>query len=119
MGINPIFWTQTTDIIRSALFIIAGFEALSIALLYLFGYQKMKPSKIIGAMVALFFVLGVYFVVNSIVPLANSFRPDLHGVVVLVLIPLLICVIITLEKFRTETMCDQKTLAQKDDPKTV
>ncbi len=110
---------KALDVIRFGLFVMAGFEALTVAYLYRFGYNKFRPSKIIGAMIAFFGSLGLFFVYNSLAPLAVSFRPDLHTAVVVILMLPLGGVIYYLDHFRTESMKEQKKTEQTDDIKKV
>ena len=56
-------------VVRSAIYLWVGIEALFLHYLYNYGYQKFKPTPIIQTLQLFFFFLGAFFVSTAFIPL--------------------------------------------------
>jgi predicted transporter len=91
---------DATDLVRSVLYIWASFEAFLLAYLYHFGYDKLKKTPIIGALKGIFFILGLYFVFLSLLPILKVFNKEVWEIAVPLLTIPLFFIIYCLRKFR-------------------
>jgi len=102
------FLTEAISVLRFGLYIFIAVECMSIFILYKYGYQRHAPSPIIKALSNIFLFSGIFFVVASLLPLANSFRGDLYTLVSISVLIMGVFMVIFLDIFRTESMKDQK-----------
>ena len=56
-------------VMRSAIYLWVGVEALFLHYLYNYGYEKFKPTPIINMLQLFFFFLGTYFISTAFLPL--------------------------------------------------
>jgi hypothetical protein len=82
------------------LYLWVAYECALLAYLYLFGYEKMKKSPIIGALKDLFVCLGLFFFCFAFVAITIPFDGKYRESLLVVAIAPTVGVIYTLRRFR-------------------
>lgn len=100
-------------LVRSLIFLWNGFNFFLLYHLYYFGYQRIRPSRIIGSLAYLYLALGTMYTLSSFLPVINVVNRPLY----LSLLPwttiLHLPVALFAQWFRLESLSDQSIHVKK------
>lgn len=103
-------------ILRSVLYLWIAIEFLLLANLYIYGYKKYKPTKIILALQRIFFFGGLLFLFLTFIPILLISNTDAFDVTILLVPIVLIPLIYFLRMFREKSL-DEKEVKLPENKK--